>query len=111
MPSCSCRGSEVSTDLPCAVLQLPWSKQWLKDEAAKANLLPELMGVSAAGTGYNFSSGVSGGGGGGGGGGGDQTAFSSSVTSQSDALYDSIGMGQQQPSVYSQSLTASLGEE
>ena len=80
--------------------QLPWSKQWLKDEAGKAaNLLPELSGVGAAGTGYNF----------GGGGGVDQTAFSASVTSQSETLYDSIGLGQQQPSVYSQSLTASLG--
>ncbi|KAF0298492.1 hypothetical protein FJT64_004088 [Amphibalanus amphitrite] len=78
---------------------LPWSKQWLKDEAGKAaNLLPELSAAGAAGTGYSFGAG-----------GVDQAAFSSAVSSQSEALYDSIGLGQQQPSVYSQSLTASLG--
>ena len=48
-------------------LQLPWSKQWLKDEAAKGGLLPDLGGVNSANSGYSFV---------------DQTAFSSSVTSQ-----------------------------
>ncbi|XP_043194533.1 paired box protein Pax-5-like isoform X4 [Amphibalanus amphitrite] len=82
-----------------AYSSLPWSKQWLKDEAGKAaNLLPELSAAGAAGTGYSFGAG-----------GVDQAAFSSAVSSQSEALYDSIGLGQQQPSVYSQSLTASLG--
>ncbi|XP_037084468.1 paired box protein Pax-5-like [Pollicipes pollicipes] len=79
-----------------AYSSLPWSKQWLKDEAAKGNLLPELSGVNSSAA-YNFGVNV------------EQGAFSSAVTSPSDALYDSIGMGQPQASVYSQSLTASLG--